>query len=196
MDDLLNDILETEVISEFFQSFNGKPISSPETPFYNMGNLEISIVQEFLQLLAYILSDHCEHYKPYYKDEKEKMVPGYLLKPENNPEVFKVKQHAANSLDQRKAETALAIGSSQNKQASRCRLEHPPACVNQLKEEGVKPVLMPLASVRDLGLENVFIVTDHLLSSDMNNREAGIVVLEILLALPNYAWSGIIANIK
>ncbi|OQV20683.1 hypothetical protein BV898_05267 [Hypsibius exemplaris] len=112
MNDFLNDILETEDISEFFQSFNGKQIPSPETPLYNLGNLEVSMfvvgdkleiglrasrkmksfrvsVQEFLQVLAYILTDHCEHYEPYYKD-KEKMVSGYLLKPENNAEVFKI----------------------------------------------------------------------------------------------------------
>ncbi|OWA53995.1 hypothetical protein BV898_18418 [Hypsibius exemplaris] len=67
-------------------------------------------VQEILQLLAHILADHWEHYKPCHKDEEEKMVPEYLLKPENSPESFQGQQHAANLLDQRKAETAFAIG--------------------------------------------------------------------------------------
>ncbi len=43
MDNLLNDILETEVIPEFFQSFNEKPVPNPETPLYSLENLEVSM---------------------------------------------------------------------------------------------------------------------------------------------------------
>ncbi|OQV18430.1 hypothetical protein BV898_07441 [Hypsibius exemplaris] len=95
---LMKAVLETEgrkeALEEFQQSFNlsltmDRPLSV-RLSWLPDGTTNGVSVQEFLQLLAYTLSNHCEHCKPYYKDEKKKMVLGYLLKPENNPGIFKV----------------------------------------------------------------------------------------------------------